>query len=107
MQIIETPVFTKRITNILSDAEYRSLQWALVINPEAGAVIPEGGGLRKLRWAVSGKGKSGGLRIIYYWYTSDDKILMLLAYKKSEQENLTSKQIAVLKEYIKAVYYEK
>jgi hypothetical protein len=107
MEIIETPVFTKRITNILSDAEYRSLQWALVINPEAGAVIPGGGGLRKLRWAVPGTGKSGGLRIIYSWHVSDDRIYMLFAYKKSEQENLTSKQIAVLKEYIKAVHYEK
>lgn len=101
MEIIETPIFTKRIKDVLSDNEYRGLQWTLVINPEAGAVIPGGGGLRKLRWAVPGKGKSGGLRIIYYWYTSDEKIYMLFAYKKSGQEDLTSKQIAILKEYVK------
>lgn len=101
MEIIETPIFTKRIRSVLSDDEYSGLQWALVINPEAGAVIPGGGGLRKLRWAVPGKGKSGGLRIIYYWYTSDDKIYMLFAYKKSEQGDLTGKQIAILKECVK------
>jgi len=101
MEIIETPIFTKRIKNVLSDEEYSQLQWALVINPEAGAVIPGAGGLRKLRWAVRGKGKRGGLRVIYYWYVSDEKIYMLLAYKKSEQEDLTNKQITVLREYLK------
>jgi len=101
MEIIETPVFTRRIKAALSDDEYRELQRALVINPEAGAVIPGGGGLRKLRWAVPGKGKSGGLRIIYYWYTSNDRIYMLFVYKKSEQEDLTNKQLAILKEHVK------
>lgn len=101
MEIIETPIFTRRIKDVLSDKEYRSLQWTLVINPEAGAVIPVGGGLRKLRWAVSGKGRSGGLRIVYYWYTSNEQIYMLFVYKKSEQEDLSSKQLAILKGYVK------
>ena len=60
MEIIETPIFTKRITDVLSDEEYSELQWALVINPEAGSVIPGGGGLRKLRWALPGSGKREG-----------------------------------------------
>jgi hypothetical protein len=101
MEIVETLVFTKRIKAVLSDDEYSELQQALVINPEAGALIPGGGGLRKLRWAVPGKGKSGGLRIIYYWYASNDRIYMLFVYKKTEQEDLTNKQLAKLKEYVK------
>lgn len=101
MEIIETPIFTKRIKEVLSDDEYHRLQWALAINPEAGSLIPGGKGLRKLRWAVSGKGKRGGLRVIYYWYTRDEKIYMLLPYRKSEQEDLTREQLRMLTEYVK------
>lgn len=101
MEIIETPIFTRKIKDVLSDDEYSKLQWALVINPEAGAVIPGGRGLRKLRWVIPGKGKRGGLRIIYYWYTRYEKIYMLLPYKKSEQEDLTKEQIKILNEYVK------
>ena len=101
MEIIETPIFTRKIKDVLSDDEYGKLQWALVINPEAGVVIPGGRGLRKLRWVIPGRGKRGGLRIIYYWYTRDEKIYMLLPYKKSEQEDLTKEQIKILNEYVK------
>ena len=101
MEIIENSVFTRRIKEILSDDEYGQLQRMLVGDPEAGVVIPGGGGLRKLRWAVSGKGKSGGLRIIYYWYVGEEIIYMLFVYKKSEQKDLTGKQIKILKEYVR------
>ena len=101
MVIIETPVFTKRIKDVLSDDEYSRLQWALVINPGLGAVIPGGGGLRKLRWVIPGRGKRGGLRIIYYWYMPDEKIYMLFPYKKSEQNDLTKEQIRMLNKYVK------
>lgn len=66
VEIIETHIFTKKIKAILSDDEYRKLQWELAINPEAGPLIPGCRGLRKLRWAIPGKGKRGGLRVIYY-----------------------------------------
>jgi mRNA-degrading endonuclease RelE of RelBE toxin-antitoxin system len=101
VEIIETPIFTKRIKSVLSDNEYRKLQWVLVVNPEAGVVIPGSGGLRKLRWALPGGGKRGGLRIIYYWYSQDQRIYMLLPYKKSEQEDLTKEQMRILIEYVK------
>ncbi|MEW5800349.1 MAG: hypothetical protein AB1728_15225 [Bacteroidota bacterium] len=60
MLIIETPIFTKRIVNILVDDEYRELQQYLVKNPDRGDIIQGSGGLRKLRWSASGRGKSGG-----------------------------------------------
>lgn len=101
MELIETPVFSKKIGNILSDDEYSEMQWVLAINPEAGPVIPGGGGIRKLRWKASGRGKRGGVRIIYYVYARDQKIYLLYPYRKSGQEDLTRDQLKKLKEYVK------
>lgn len=101
MELIETPVFTKIINDILSDDEYSQLQWALAINPEAGQVIPGSGGLRKLRWRASCKGKRGGIRVIYYIYVRDQKLYLLYVYKKSVQQDLTRNQLRLLKEFVK------
>ncbi len=101
MEFVETPVFTKRITEILSDEEYRSLQEELVKSPKAGRLIPGGKGRRKYRWAASGKGKSGGARVIYYLYLAEDKIYMLFPYKKPDQADLTAEQMKILVEYVK------
>jgi mRNA-degrading endonuclease RelE of RelBE toxin-antitoxin system len=69
MIIIETPLFTKQLLSNLSDEEYRLFQATLLERPDAGKVIPGGGGLRKVRWGLEGRGKSGGARVIYYWFT--------------------------------------
>ena len=82
MEIIETSVFTKQITRFISDEDYRQLQCSLVMNPLAGALIKNSGGLRKLRWQIEGRGKRGGIRVIYYYVTSDNKVFMLVAYDK-------------------------
>lgn len=97
MMIIETPIFTKLITELMSDDEYRALQEALIMRPELGVVIKNSGGLRKLRWALQGRGKSGGVRVIYYWMNVDEQLYMLLAYPKNEQENLTDMQLNTLR----------
>mgnify|MGYP001607989014 FL=1 len=67
MVIIETSVFTRRLLELLNDEAYRKLQTALVNRPDAGPLIVSSGGLRKLRWALKGRGKRGGVRIIYYY----------------------------------------
>jgi len=97
MKIIETSVFTKRLKILLSDDEYRKLQNELILNPEKGKLISGSGGLRKVRWSLTGKGKSGGVRIIYYYVKAREIILMLLIYSKSERDDLTQKQLKILK----------
>ena len=74
MEIIETTVFTRRISVLLTDDEYADLQGLLTIQPDLGDIIPGGGGIRKLRWAAKQKGKSGGIRLIYYCVVSQDLI---------------------------------
>lgn len=98
MIIIETPIFTRLIQEMISDDDYRLLQEALITRPDAGVIIKGSGGLRKVRWKLEGKGKSGGVRVIYYWVNADDQIRMMYAYKKSNQSDLTPDQIAALKE---------
>ena len=100
VEFIETSFFTRRITDVLSDDEYADLQAFLRENPEAGDLIPAGGGLRKIRWKASGHGKRGSVRIIYYCRTKE-KLIMLYAYHKTEQEDLTSSQLKALREFVK------
>ena len=97
VEFIETPTFTRLIGKVMDDGEYAKLQLALVLRPDWGKVIPGSGGLRKLRWAGSGRGKRGGLRVIYYWQTADDQIWLLLAYAKSVREDLSRDEIKQLK----------
>ena len=101
MIFIETPVFTDDVLDALSDDEYSEFQKALSLDPELGDLIPGGGGLRKVRWSMPGKGKRGGVRVIYYWAVSKDLVYLLLLYKKARQENLTPDQLAVLKRLVK------
>lgn len=101
MLFIETPTFTRLISALLEDDEYSKLQEKLVKRPDAGDLVRDGGGIRKLRWKRAGTGKSGGLRVIYYWITEDDQILLLVAYPKSTKDNLTDKETAVLRKLVK------
>ena len=81
----------------LAPEDYRALQLHLVGRPDAGAVIPGGGGLRKLGWAATGRGKRGGARVIYYWYVEASRIYLLLLYAKNEREDLSPEQKRALK----------
>ena len=103
LEFRETELFTRDITELLSDVEYAELQGTLIVQPEAGDLIKDTGGLRKLRWSQQrrGKGKRGGIRVIYYWYSSDSLIYMLLAYSKAEQDDLSATQKRVLARLVK------
>ncbi len=96
MRFVETPVFTKRVKDLLPEEDYRTLQVALLLRPEQGAVIKGAGGLRKVRWAPKGVGKRGGVRVIYYWRPDEQVFYMLFAYAKTTQEDLTPDQLRVL-----------
>lgn len=72
----------------------------MILNPEKGKIIRGSGGLRKIRWGISGRGKSGGVRIIYYRLNNKEIILMLLVYPKNEQDNLTPSQMKILKSIV-------
>ena len=88
MEFIEAVAFTKYVYDYLSEDEYLGLQSFLLQYPESGKVVPRSGGVRKVRWAMSGKGKSGGVRIIYYFKKQDDEIWLLTIYSKNEVENI-------------------
>ena len=77
---------------------------ALVIRPDSGALIPGSGGLRKLRWAASGRGKRGGARLIYYWAVPQDQIILLFIYPKNVQDDLTPDQLRALRKIVEAQY---
>ena len=93
-------MFTRDVVELLPDDEYRDLQLALALRPEAGAVIRGSGGLRKIRWAVPGRGKRGGVRVIYYRATRESVIFMLMVYAKSRQDDLTPQQLRVLRKLV-------
>ncbi len=101
MEFIETQLFEKSKGGIFDEDQLQRFQLELLQNPEKGKLIPHGKGLRKIRWEASGRGKSGGARVIYYWINSEATIYLLLAYKKNKQENLTPQQLKILSDYIK------
>ena len=101
MEFIETPTFTHMLVELLTDDEYAGLQCVLLVNPEAGDIVKGGGGIRKLRHALPGRGKRGGVRVSYYWLRKDGQIYMLLIYPKSKKDTLTARETAILFELVK------
>lgn len=96
MELIETSVFTRQITRLLSEEEYRRFQADLAANPGMGSLIRGSGGIRKVRVAVGSRGKSGGARVIYYRAVRRSLILLLYAFPKNAAANLTARQTAQL-----------
>lgn len=102
MLFVETAHFTKLLPGYLSDDEYREFQDYIIEHPEAGDIIKGSGGIRKLRWAAKGKGKRGGVRIIYYWQRPESHIYLITLYAKNELADLAPGEIAALKNMVEA-----
>ena len=99
MEFIEAPAFTRHLQDYLHDEGYRRLQVKLGANPELGDLMPGTGGFRKMRWADvrRGKGRRGGLRIIYYYFKSEHQIWLMTLYDKDEASDLTAEEKKALK----------
>jgi hypothetical protein len=102
MEFLEAPAFTRYLSGYLTDDEYRELQNRLAAAPELGDVMPGTGGFRKLRWADPrrGKGRRGGLRVIYYYFPGEQQIWLMTLYDKDEASDLTPKEEQALKSAI-------
>jgi mRNA-degrading endonuclease RelE of RelBE toxin-antitoxin system len=85
---VEAPIFTKLVGEYLTDGEYAALQQALSKNPELGDVIPSSGGVRKVRWGTRGRGKRGGVRVVYFVRKEPGVIWMLTIYAKNVAESI-------------------
>ena len=92
-------MFSRYRDDYLDDEGFRKLQASLAANPEAGDIVPDAGGVRKLRWRDSrrGKGRRGGLRIVYYCFLSDEEIWLLTLYDKDEMSDLSKSEKQQLK----------
>jgi len=97
---IETKLFTRLVQEYLTDDEYSQLQWFLAAAPESGPVIPGTGGVRKLRWRATGRGKRSGYRMIYYVKRIDGVIWMLTMYPKSVIEDIPAHVLRQIREEI-------
>jgi mRNA-degrading endonuclease RelE of RelBE toxin-antitoxin system len=103
MEFIETSIFTKLIYTFLTDDEYVGLQGFMLKYPEAGKIVSGSGGVRKLRWSISGKGKRGGVRVIYYFKKHEHEIWMLTIYGKSEKETIPAHLLRQIAEEVRNV----
>lgn len=100
MELIETSVFSRQVREQWDEEEYRAFQLHLVLHPDAGPVIPGSGGLRKVRWRVSGRGKRGGARVIYYWKSAAGKIYLVFLYPKNVRSDLLARELRALRELV-------
>jgi len=92
LTVVETHAFARRAEKLLSAEEHEELVFFLALHPHSGDEIPGTGGVRKVRFAARGKGKSGGVRVIYYFFDEENPLYAIFLYGKNEQANLTPKQ---------------
>lgn len=98
--VIETPTFARLASACWSDEEHNAFISFIAGTPDAGAVIPGSGGVRKARWGSAGRGKRGGVRVIYFNRLANGEIWLLLVYEKSMHENIPAHVLRQIKEEI-------
>ncbi len=99
-EFIESSLFTKMVYDYLTEEDYTAFQHFLLENPEAGDVVKGSGGVRKVRWARPGAGKSGGVRVCYYARTTAGQILLLVIYAKGVRASIPGSILKQLKEVL-------
>ena len=99
MIFYETNIFTEQIVDLIDDRSYAVMQATIIADPEAGDLIPRSRGLRKIRWKATGRGKRGGIRVIYYLVCKDE-VFMLYAYAKNQREDITNEQVKVFRDLV-------
>lgn len=87
--VAETPLFLRQAADIWDEAEHDAFVIYIASHPEAGDVIPDMGGVRKLRWTRAGIGKRGGTRVIYFYHDADRPLYLLMVYAKAQREDMT------------------
>lgn len=106
MTFAEHSIFTRRVMELLSDEDYRAFQAELAANPEAGDVIPEMGGLRKVRLALPGRGKRGGARVLYLLFLRAETVFLLYVFTKGEFEDLPPDKRRVMRGLVEEIKKE-
>ncbi len=104
--LVPIGTFEERARKLLGKAGFDDMLEFLARRPRAGTVVQGTGGLRKVRFARPGQGKSGGTRVIYYYHSDAKPLLLLLVYAKADQDNLTVAQKAQLKKHVEAIVEE-
>ena len=89
MTVVETPFFLRKAATLMDEVERSDLVVFLGMNPDSGDMIPGAGGVRKVRWAAPGKGKSGSFRVVYYFHSKSFPLFLLTVYAKKQKANLT------------------
>ena len=103
MKIVPLPHYEKRIKRLLAAKERMAMELDIAAQPFSYPVMPQTGGCRKARWARGNRGKSGGIRAVFYYYVTGETVYMIDAYPKNEKENLTDAEKSDLKRLAKAM----
>ncbi|MGV1014419.1 MAG: type II toxin-antitoxin system RelE/ParE family toxin [Methyloceanibacter sp.] len=101
--VAETPLFVRQAEKIWGDAEREAFVDFIARNPESGDVIPETGGVRKIRWAKAGSGKRGGVRVIYFFHHAESPLYLLMVFAKAQRENLSPNDKRMLRQLATAL----
>jgi hypothetical protein len=92
LTVVETPTFLRQAEGVWTDEERSDFVDYIARNPDAGDVVPETGGVRKVRWSRQGSGKRGGARVIYFFQHTDAPLYLMMVYAKARREDLSANE---------------
>lgn len=100
LEFIETTVFSRKRAELMKDDDFQAFQSYLLLNHHDGDTIGHTGGCKKIRWGLEGKGKRGGVRVIYYLTAASGRVYLLLIYRKNEKDDLSEQEKAILRSIV-------